>query len=575
MLSKTHIRIANRILRELGTPLSSEEAAYLRGGSVAPDDWKDFPHHRGKSSNIQRYIIEARKSFLRDDLSKAYFRLGVAFHYLQDGWTTISGSDPKHAQWEQQIERAPFVQNLAEIVESAFSEDQKFGYAELISFLSKEIEGKQATLRLAALQHPKWGNPIVDLNFAFRVSLSVVKSVLGSKFSSTLQTRLDDILKESEIKLKEAEMAFVDRLVELIQKQKELNKRKGIVGLFSRLLGRIYGLRISARIKGYKNRGHLTKVSRAYNIVAKRISAPYSDWYLITIPQLDINQVENEILTLSEASRCLETREEEILDLISKNKISSFRIGENQFARRSEFKNISESERILLKIPQLIENLTTEDKTMRYKAIQTLERMFYLPSSHVRELHEALKMMNRAAPTLSKCVTMIQSELQSQIDEKIQLLLMESLLMAKRTFLEFTEGEYVDQDSLKCKLCSKICKPQGFRSHLARMHPERWKEIRPYDEEYEKYVQVKNRLDAITRMKTLRELNTKARARYEAMGIKKWKWLAAKDSCPICKSLNGKMFPISVTRVPPIHLDCRCTIVPMMESINHHREFQD
>jgi len=566
MLSQTHIRIANKILDELGVPISSEQVACLRGGSVAPDAWKDFPHHQGKTSNIKVYVLKARKYFLEENLHESFFFLGVAFHYIQDQWTTISGSDPKHASWEQQIERSSFIQDLEGLIQRIdFPEEQKSEYMRLIDFLSTEIEGKQTTFQLAALYHPRWGNPTADLNFAFRISLSIAKSVFGSKSSSKLQRELGAILKEYEMELKETETAFVDKLAELVQKQERMKKTKGIMRIFSGLLGRIYGLRVSWKITGYEKRQHLAKVSQAYNKVCKKVSAPYYDWYLVTIPQLDINRVEKEIFTLSEASQYLETREKEVFDLIVNNKISSFRIKERQFFRKSELRKISESERILLKIPKLIENLINEDKMARYKAIQALEQMFYPNYSSIEKLHDALMLMNEAAPNLTKCIQNIGDELKAPIDKRTQLLLMESLHMAKRAFLDFIEGEYTLDGSLKCRLCGKVCKPLGLRNHLSKMHPERWKKVKPYDEMYEKYQEIKDYFDSLAVFQQLRGYNRAARARYEVAGIKQWRWLTSIDlqTCPICRSLNGKRFNITVTRVPPIHLNCRCTIVPV------------
>lgn len=84
MLWKTHIRLANEILHKLGLPSSSHEANQLRKGCIEPDKWKDYPHHKGKSGDIQSRLLKARKNYLDNNLGEAYYNLGVALHYIQD-----------------------------------------------------------------------------------------------------------------------------------------------------------------------------------------------------------------------------------------------------------------------------------------------------------------------------------------------------------------------------------------------------------------------------------------------------------------------------------------------------------
>lgn len=77
-------------------------------------------------------------------------------------------------------------------------------------------------------------------------------------------------------------------------------------------------------------------------------------------------------------------------------------------------------------------------------------------------------------------------------DETMRLLLLESLLRAKRTFLEFITGEYLNDGSLRCNLCGRIFKRMGITSHLARAHSEIWKNIRPYTDDIGKHLRQKD-----------------------------------------------------------------------------------
>ena len=124
MLWRTHIRIATEVLHNLGISKSSIEADRLREGSVTPDKWKDYPHHYGKSGSIQKHVKEARRFFLKDDLSNAYFSLGVVLHYIHDSYTSLSPIAEHQVRWEQQIEEACFVDNLEELVRSTFQDHE-------------------------------------------------------------------------------------------------------------------------------------------------------------------------------------------------------------------------------------------------------------------------------------------------------------------------------------------------------------------------------------------------------------------------------------------------------------------
>jgi len=312
MLWRTHIRIANGVLRKLGMSTSSVEANRLRDGVVTPDKWKDYPHHEGKSGAIRKYILGARKLFLNDDLTNACFNLGVALHYIQDSYTTLSSRSRHHTRWEQQIEQSYFVDNLEELVASAFHDRpyQREEYGKIAKLLSNEVEGKEETLKLATMPGPglsswsnrKWGRPNVDLNFAFRVSFVVAKSVFNPKKTyPKLQTELKHLLMEYEDKLREAENVLANKIVELIEKRDALKKgrKNGVFttvrNYFRALSSKIYGYRAESKIKKYEQQKHLKAIVRKYKKNANIRVAPHSDWYNIIIPEIDVNIVERRL----------------------------------------------------------------------------------------------------------------------------------------------------------------------------------------------------------------------------------------------------------------------------------------
>ena len=100
--------------------------------------------------------------------------------------------------------------------------------------LLREIEGRESTLRLAKMEGPgfvfrgyrEWGKPYVDVNFAFRASYLISKSVLASKSCPKLQEELKSAQREYRKKLKETEISVAMSIVESVRKKRELENRK-------------------------------------------------------------------------------------------------------------------------------------------------------------------------------------------------------------------------------------------------------------------------------------------------------------------------------------------------------------
>ena len=357
MLWKTHIRIANKILNKLGLPTLSSEANQLREGSITPDKWKDYPHHHSKSKSIKKYVLEARKSFLLGDLSSAYFQLGVVLHYIQDSYTSLSPFIEDQVQWEQEIQQASFVENLEDLVRSTFRdyEHKIEKYMERIKELSSEIEGKEKTLQIATLpdqtEHAYWGtslegSPNVDLNFAYKVSLLISKSVLGNKTNHELQENLENILKSYQKKLKKNEILSVEEIINIIKKRNDLEKRKNQKGIL-RIIKAVFWFRIlrcnsrvKKKLRNYENQKHLERVADEYISKIEEVNSPYHGWYNIFSPQIELSTVKNELLTLSEASKNFGINETDINHFIEKKQISCYTIKERNFIRTSEFEEI-------------------------------------------------------------------------------------------------------------------------------------------------------------------------------------------------------------------------------------------
>ena len=351
MLWKTHIRIANEILFRLGLPKSSPQANQLREGSIAPDKWKDYPHHEGKSKEIKRRLLNSRRFYLKNNLSKAYFDLGVALHYVQDGFTTLTSRSKYHSRWEDQIEQSYFNDNLQYIVDKAFQHVSKMKqeYDRYIRKLSDDLQGKADTLQIASMQGPGishwqtriYSNPYVDLNFALKASYIITKSVLSSKHNPELQKKLDENEKDYQTKLRKTETQTAKEMIELINKYNKLKSQKND-GFFKSLMNKISTwttkIKTNHNLNCYEQKKHLKKLNNGYRNVVNRITLAHSGWYNYYVPKLDINSVQKELLTKQELMEELGIKEASLNRILSERNLYSYTIKNKELFRRSALK---------------------------------------------------------------------------------------------------------------------------------------------------------------------------------------------------------------------------------------------
>lgn len=52
---------------------------------------------------------------------------------------------------------------------------------------------------------------------------------------------------------------------------------------------------------------------------------------------------------------------------------------------------------------------------------------------------------------------------------------------------------------------------------------------------------------------------------YKKAGVSKVKFLAEKDACHLCKVHDGKTFDIKAKPSIPVHPNCKCTYLPVIE----------
>lgn len=76
-----------------------------------------------------------------------------------------------------------------------------------------------------------------------------------------------------------------------------------------------------------------------------------------------------------------------------------------------------------------------------------------------------------------------------------------------------------------------------------------------------------NACHRLVRTETMHYLNEASRKGYKDAGVQKVQFWAAEDerTCEICGAMHEKIFPIEKAPVLPLHPNCRCTWLPVLE----------
>jgi len=350
MLWKTHIRISFEVLRRLEISLTPEASRRFKEGIVAPDKWKDFPHHHGKSEQIKQYLMTSRGYFLQDDFPNAFFHLGVALHYIQDSHTSFASFYPKHQSWEESIEYAHFTSDLKKTINYSLRDKgwERERCLRIAEALSKNAQGRDNTLYLATLSgheaSKSFAKPIVDLNLALRASYVVIESVLSPKKCPALENKLRAELSNHEVLMRTAEVELTNKIIRLVNEREDLGKQKvSPSGLISKIKNWILGIRIklkdlavNSNYKSYTQQKHLEKVIREYLKETNRTVAPYRGWYNFQITKFNPSDVSKELLTIQDVSMSLDENESTLKESLAKVNLTSYQVRNMELIRRAE-----------------------------------------------------------------------------------------------------------------------------------------------------------------------------------------------------------------------------------------------
>jgi len=71
----------------------------------------------------------------------------------------------------------------------------------------------------------------------------------------------------------------------------------------------------------------------------------------------------------------------------------------------------------------------------------------------------------------------------------------------------------------------------------------------------------------IARSETTRMASEGSVSFYKDKGVEEIKWVASLGArtCPICEELNGQIYEINSAPRPPAHVNCRCSLVPIIK----------
>jgi len=343
MLWQTHLRIANEVLCELKIAQFSEEAKQLREGSILPDKWGDFPHHHSKGDKIESNILWARAFFLSGDIRKTCYHLGVALHYVQDSYTSLSSRSRQHERWEQQIQEAYVNEDLIRMVNSAFHNDpgNLREYSDIAEMMSHDLKGKPDTIGFATRPGPglsfwknrAWGKPYVDFNLALRASILIARSVFSSATNNEIEQKccrlhaeFESILKRTEEEKAEEVLKQINMRTELVSACAKEVQTHSLKRLFQRLKLNIQNYRINRKMGQYDKKAHLSLVATQYWRAIDSVIKPHQGWYKLKIPKIDISTVRAQLTSIEEACRVFKLEPNHLQDLIRKGYVSSYHV---------------------------------------------------------------------------------------------------------------------------------------------------------------------------------------------------------------------------------------------------------
>ncbi len=211
MMWNSHLKITSKIFHEINTTNEFDDyKQVLLDSCIEPDKKdKDNPHHYGREETITDNIMQARRHYLDDELNSTFSHLGYALHYIQDKWTSLPGYQAGHDKWENWINSSHISRDdyIRHKISETYHSDYLV-YSGLLDDYSRHYF-KSETLQISALDYREGWKPWLDLNFAYRISSRVAKSVIqepnsmiSDNFNRFYSSSFNQLLLAEELELK-------------------------------------------------------------------------------------------------------------------------------------------------------------------------------------------------------------------------------------------------------------------------------------------------------------------------------------------------------------------------------------
>lgn len=289
---KAHTRTAQKVLEVFGAMHFNKYEQDLINGVVSPDNEDDKNHYEGREKTVLEYAIRARDKRLKYDTPASFFLLGVAFHYIQDMWTSIGPDSDNHKLYLDMIDRCD-IANVHESLEKYYPVRQKRvleQFKALEKRLGKPLESEEELKDLVMMRKPYESSAFLDLNFSFRVCYRVAEMVLRTMYNVGLQESLELVRDEYVERIKEREVQERREIEALEVKVEEM----AIEGSSMNGLNRWSMVRkLNKRKEEYESKKYLIQIIHDYEAKVRGLCTPHENWHNIDKPDIDLEKILN------------------------------------------------------------------------------------------------------------------------------------------------------------------------------------------------------------------------------------------------------------------------------------------
>jgi hypothetical protein len=262
----------------------------LINGVISPDNEDDTNHYSGREKTALEYLRRARDKRLNYDTSGSFFILGVAFHYIQDSWTSIGPDNEDHRKYLDLIDRCEIL-DIHESIGEYYPVKRKRildQFKSLEKRLKKPVESEEELNNLVIMRRPYESSAFLDLNFSFRVCYRVAEMVLKTMYNVKLQESLDLLHEEYINRVKETEAQELREIEACEVKAEVITLTDSYFSSFNRWS---IAEKLKRKKERYLEKQHIKQVQHEFETQISKLCKPHENWYNIEKPSIDIDKV--------------------------------------------------------------------------------------------------------------------------------------------------------------------------------------------------------------------------------------------------------------------------------------------